>query len=979
MKARLLEKLLGFSGLRPQMEVDPLFDELRKEWNWTSEEMQSKSKRVLRAILHHYSYLEISTLDRFAHRIVRTFSQDLKLPSNFEIVLDTEFILRETVQRLWAKLDQDPVLSTLLIDFSWEKIDQNKSWDVSRDLIKLGERLFKEEHRQQLDRLPNWSTAQWKEVEKEIDQARAQLGLELKRLGQECATHLDNPTLENAFGRYHKALLKNLGEGTPSLAKIQSKSFEALLQGNGGGKETLPTSVADHLQASLRHIEAGFWQDQLLENWKKSLPPLALLNAFKQEYKELCSEQNLIPLAEFNSLLSSQIKDQPAPYLFERLGTFYQHFLIDEFQDTSQLQWTNLLPLIAHPLEGTDEQGQKGSLLLVGDAKQAIYRWRGGHPEQFIDLIFGKSHPFQVEAEQLQLESNWRSAEEIVEFNNQFFTFLAESLDLTDHQSLFRDKSRQIAKRNFKGEVSLDLAPLFQGKAERMEWTLTSLNQRLRELVAEGVALEEICILTRTNTIARDVAQFLLEKGWPLVSQDALRIDDHPNVRLLYTLLHYLDNPENEEAVYTVLLALSSSAEDKHHFINHWRRNFKSFLQEQYHLDTTSLMQLELYDKCIALVTAFDLARDGQAYIAAFLEEVLTFESTHGNLLHAFLLYWEEAGPKKTLPTPEGVDALQLMTIHKSKGLEFKVVLFPFANHSSGRLHEQQIWVPTSFGSEELEKLPMYCNSEMRNYPPLVRAATEREWAQQQLDQINVLYVAFTRAAERLHLWSETTDKEPKGPQISLTYWLPQFLKQKGLWQDGPQRILWGNKVPTIQDQSRPVDRNSTSWVFQTPKISYTRFLKRPRPYMETPEAQRAIAWGNLMHQTLGKIQTVHDLEKALEHVLKDFRREIFDLDALERTLRKLLKDPRIKEFYKEGIEGYNEKEIISSQGELFRPDRLVLEGLNAHLLEFKTGQPKTEHHQQLLRYSELLSQMGFQPKTLALVYLQDSPEVVFL
>ena len=979
MKARLLEKLLGFSGLHPQMKKDPLFDELRKEWGWSIEEMQSKSKRVLRAILHHYSYLEISTLDRFAHRVVRTFSQDLKLPSSFEIVLDTEFILRETVHRLWAKLDQDPELSALLIDFSWGKIDQSNSWDVSHDLIKLGERLFQEGHRQQLDNLPDWSSAQWKEIEKEIDLARTELARELKKLGQECAAYLELADLESAFSHHSKNLVRKFASAMPVKDNFKSATFKALLEGNGGGKEPLPPSVAEHLQTCLNQIEQGFWQDHLLGNWKKSIPPLALLNAFKQEYKTLCAEEDLIPLAEFNGLLSAQIKDQPAPYLFERLGTFYQHFLIDEFQDTSQLQWNNLLPLIAHPLEGVDEQGQAGSLLLVGDAKQAIYRWRGGHPQQFIDLIFGHTQPFQVEAEQLLLESNWRSAKEIVNFNNQFFSFLSQSLDLPDHQRLFRDKSQQTPQRDFPGEVSLDLAPSFRRKEERNEWTLNGLDRRLKELVEQGVPLKEICILTRTNTLAREVARFLLEKGWSLVSQDALRIDDHPHVRLLYSLLRYVDNPKDEEAAYEVLLALSQGEKDTHAFIENWRNRLDQLLLEQYQLNRSRLNALELYDKCTALVSALDLARDGHAYIAAFLEEVLRFESSHGNLLNSFLGFWEESGPKKTLPSPEGADALQLMTIHKSKGLEFKVVLFPFANYSSGRLHEQQIWAPASIESEGLDYLPLYCGNEMRNYPPLVRQATEREWAQQQLDQINTLYVAFTRASERLHLWSEIKDKPPQGPDISLAYWLPRFLKKQGLWEEGQQRYLWRPSDP-FPDEEVQTEQNCTfPWSFQSPKLSYRRFLKKPPPYLETPEGRKAIAWGNLMHHTLGLIHTAAELESAMGEVSERCQKEGFDLELLHGTLSSVLRDSRIQKFYTEGIEAYNEKELISVKGELFRPDRLVLNGQEAHLLEFKTGQPMPEHQQQLHTYAEILTEMNYQPKTLALVYLQDPPEVVFL
>ena len=472
---------------------------------------------------------------------------------------------------------------------------------------------------------------------------------------------------------------------------------------------------------------------------------------------------------------------------------------------------------------------------------------------------------------------------------------------------------------------------------------------------------------------------FYWKRAGPLVSQDALRIDDHPNVRLLYTLLQFVNNPKDEEAAYQILLALSVDEEDTHQFIDHWRSRMDELFIKRYQLDWKTLSALELYDKCIALVSAFDLAREGQAYVAAFLEEVLAFESSRGNLLNAFIAFWEENGSKKTLPSPEGIDALQLMTIHKSKGLEFKVVLFPFADYYSGRLHEQQMWAPTSIGSDDLDCLPISCSNDMKNYPLLVRAATEREWAQQQLDQINVLYVAFTRASERLHLWSEVKDKLPGGPLISLAYWLPQFLKQKGIWQQEQQRFVWGSNSPLPSEPSETKKSLPIPWLFQTPKDSYSRFLRKPRLSLETPEARNAIGWGNLMHDTLSMIQTPAELENVLEKVSDRCHREGFDLEVLKGTLTKLLNDPRIKEFYQEGIQAFNEREMINVKGELFRPDRLVIKGQEAHLLEFKTGLPASEHQQQLHTYAEILTQMKYQPKTLALVYLQDPPEVVFL
>jgi ATP-dependent exoDNAse (exonuclease V) beta subunit len=786
--------------------------------------------------------------------------------------------------------------------------------------------------------------------------------------------------LDSDFHGTRLNLLKGLQTKLVDLRKLDKVHYQGLLAGEGGKKTPLDADFSEQLSAEMMRLVQDARQFGLLNNWLRTLPSLALLNAFKAEYQSYIEEEQILPLAEFNRLLSEQIKDQPAPFLFERLGTFYRHFLLDEFQDTSVMQWANLSPLIAHPLEGQDEQGEEGTLLLVGDAKQAIYRWRGGNPEQFIDLIFDRTNPFQLAPEQKVLDTNWRSAPAIVEFNNRFFAFLSQFLDLPLHQMLFAEKSQQRPERADHGEVCLSISPDFgRDKEEETQWTLEQLEQQLKQLDADGVPLSDICILTRTNAQARIVAQFLLEREWPLVSADALLIDDHPNVQLLFSILRFLHEPDDQESGYALLLHFAQKEEDLHSFISHHLSNPIAFLEERFGLPAKELHFLGLYEKARLITILLQLYKEGQAYLAAFLEELLQFERKNGNQLGRFIAYWEDIAPKKTLPAPEGIEAIQLMTIHKSKGLEFPVVLFPFADRQSARMHEQQIWVPAAeLGKDELFSLPLFCSTDMLAYPESVLPYTSAEWGLQQLDQINVLYVAMTRAQNILHLWSGQSKSPGSGAQLSLGYWLPKFLEKEGVWEEGTSFYRWGKKPLKSADQSTSLSA-SLHWPFQDSKTAVDRFLKTPAFNLPSKESEKARIWGDLLHRVLAHVNAPDELANALLEVAPDLSKQGISITAIAELLKQVLEHPDLQAYFGPGADGYNEREVLTPQGELLRPDRMVFFDQTVHLLEYKTGKPQEAHREQLRSYAHLLSQMNYQTETLALVYLQDPIEVVFL
>ncbi len=267
--------------------------------------------------------------------------------------------------------------------------------------------------------------------------------------------------------------------------------------------------------------------------------PLTVLNAIQQEIKTIESERDQIPISSFNTIISDEIRNQPAPYIYERLGEKYRHYFIDEFQDTSQMQWENLVPLISNALESEDEQGNMGTLLLVGDVKQAIYRWRGGRAEQFLNLINKETNPFVVEPHISSLETNYRSREELIKFNNTFFTVTSPFLGSPQYNLLFTDGNKQDFNDKVGGYVDLNFI-----KMPKENKDLEYCNEVLRSIKdarADKYNYADICILTRKRKHGIILADFLIEQNIPIISSETLLLKNNPKVNFLINLLKHIN------------------------------------------------------------------------------------------------------------------------------------------------------------------------------------------------------------------------------------------------------------------------------------------------------------------------------------------------------------------------------------------------------------------------------------------------------
>src|SRR5690606_3578877 len=540
--------------------LGPLFKELCQELSLDGDSLRERSRTVLKRILHNYSFSEISTIDKFNHKIVRTFARDLQLAQNFEVELDRDLLLGEAVGRLLDRAGNETELTQVLIDFSLEKLDQDKSWDISHDLMEVGALLFQENHGDPLEAMRSKTLKDFKEVQKKLSRSMEALRTKIGDAAREALQEIDRQgfvqkdfpygTLPNHF----KKLVD--GETTPS--KLYLNNLQQNLE-NGkilGVKDPRdPTALAGHILPKYLAIKAWIHRLAFLKNAYGNLLPMTVLNEIAREIKNIERERDLIPISALNTILSKEIKGQPVPFIYERMGEKYRHFFIDEFQDTSKMQWENLQPLIGNALASENERQQRGSLFLVGDVKQAIYRWRGGRAEGLLDLIRGQANPFVVAPQIHALETNWRSLDGIVEFNNDFFSTIAPGLETPAYGDLYLGDARQRTGERAGGLVRFTF---LEGEGQEREAAYCAeVGRTIETILGEGYGHADICILVRDNKKGRLIADHLAANGVPIVSSEALLLQSDEKVRFLISLLQGVANPRDPMAVYQILLHLS--------------------------------------------------------------------------------------------------------------------------------------------------------------------------------------------------------------------------------------------------------------------------------------------------------------------------------------------------------------------------------------------------------------------------------------
>ncbi len=957
MKVRVLKVLRELS--EPDSR-SPMFEELLEATQLDASELKRRSGLMHRKILHRYGLFRISTLDSFAQRIIRQFSRDLGLSYGFEIEMDEDLLIEDAVDLLFERVGSDQKMTESLVDFSESRFDREVGWNPRGELVESALHLLNEEF---LDRNPlflGWDFVRFKNLRSHLmrlivdrnrsiaEKARRALeaiaaqGLVREDFSRGSAWKYFFDASEGRANRASDSLLKQYDSGalyTRACPKATIAKHEAVFE--------LLSGLFGEIETELEDPDDFYLLAQIIARQSHAF---ALLNAVAELSKLEADRRNLVPIGRFNQMIDRELTEQPSAYLFERIGERSHALLIDEFQDTSVLQWKNLKPLI----ENTLSEG--GSGLIVGDGKQAIYRFRNGRVEQFLELREKARSGSDPQWTYRSLTTNWRSLPAVVDFNNRFFASMSALLSDESHAGLYAE-SAQIAAAKEGGYVEIHFPGSSKADIWRQELTML-VCERVSELISEGYRPCDIAILVRKNSDARRMAQALRAMDEPIASasDDASALSESLDCRLALALAELYVHPERSEARKTILEFLGSrdlmpSTSDRLEFEkayakakNGWTA-LCSWFPELGELDR-GLPADDFLEHCSRV---FALGSSGGAFFSTLIDRSRHLPGNRRDL-DALIDWWQDRSDRIRVPLPEREDAVVISTIHKSKGLEYPVVIFAFADEKIDTSN-RNVWVNLS--DPRFMGLPGFwipARSTLANEASTegVRKPIEEKMAQERLDQMNLMYVAMTRAVERLYVYSRGGSKQSNQTRSFFRHFIETEGADSPLYKSGEPSA----PLSVHQTKEPPVQLPSFS-------VAWRKKLRLGRIHIENAEQET----GKSVHEILAGLHRLSDWEELRP---SDYPEPLSQ--HLEKAKQAVLEgDYR---FFFECETAWNEREWLDSEG-IIRPDRLVLDPEGVfHILDYKTGREKPEHLEQIQIYRQRIEQSGQVVGRAALLYL---------
>ncbi|MDC3103987.1 UvrD-helicase domain-containing protein [Flavobacteriales bacterium] len=988
MKERVLSFISDLSKGVGQGKDHSFFSHIQEDTSLSDVDIKNRSQQILTAILHNYTDLSISTIDKFVFRIVRTFAHDLQMAQTFEVEMDKDLLIQPTVSFLISRIGTNKEVSDALVAFALSKADEGKSYNLENALEQFAKHLFIEKSEKFISSLNDVSISDCLEVKNdlfsEIDAFEQLLLNKRKEFLAFCKTFnlgskdFTSGTFYNYFNNFRKrssdkffpsdTLQKNVANNKWSANSVDEDKKEIIIN-----HADFLSALFDDVQ---KHLRVGFKDyifNKLLLN---NIFSIAVLNELSKELEQFKEENNVKHISEFNNAIAEIIRKEPTPFIYERLGERYHNFLIDEFQDTSVMQWHNLLPLVHNSLS-EDYQN-----LIVGDAKQSIYRWRGGEVEQFVQL---PEHIFQSEllpnpdelknsllnnAEEKVLSDNWRSDKEIVQFNNAFFDNL-KTIISPDLQAIY-ESSKQNPKGKDGGYLHIDLTPDTKSfKSDVMD----KIIQQIKLLRSMNYDFKDVAILCRTGKDACQAAESLNKAGINVLSDEALLLSASKDVNFILAVLAYLHNTQDkvsqtyivsylyynyENVDYNLHQVLESVGKGDSHVFNAFITSLGIDFKPQ------ALWELAIYDLVERLIYIFKLSST-DIYLHYFLDTIHKFSIKNSNDIVAFLEWWDKNHDKEAIVVPDDMDAVKVMTVHKSKGLEFPIVFIPF-NWKVGKASDE-IWVDAK-GKIKKMKVALLNNSkqlERSEYADIHKEEKNKSI----MDDLNVLYVAMTRPMHQLYIY--TAEYKKLDDFNTLSKLIGYYFQSTTL--EFPISI--GRLEPKSDDKD--IDNLALNLNYSSlSDWRKTIRLKNNSNQLWDINIDRQ-QWGSLLHKCLAQIHYPKDKESVLDKLERNGLISVEMKSKLRKRVEELLNDEQLMPFFLEDWEVKTEQIILQESGESYVPDRLLFKNNKVKIIDYKTGSTSQmeKHKKQVDGYYKVLKKMGFEEIFKYIIYTEENDKIV--
>ena len=998
MKMRILSQLYGiWKGLPDSQNYT---DRILALTGLPGQTVKERAGMALNLLLHNYNYFRVETIDSFFQSVLRNLARELDLTANLRISLNDSQVEEQAVDQLIDSLTHTDRMLQWLLSYIMEKISDDHSWNIIGQVKQFGKTIFRDYYKAHSEALN--STLDKKgfieEYTKQLKELRSAAQERMKALGDEFFDILEGANLKAEDLAYGKTGVASF------FMKLQKGQFDAGIETarvcdcreNAEKWYTKKSEHAEHIyavaEASLKPLLARAMDErprqykiyQSADLTLRHLSQLRLLGSIEQKVRSLNDEANRFLLSDTQQLLHDLISDSDSPFIFEKIGTQLEHVMIDEFQDTSTVQWQNFKVLLQECMSHQHSQN-----LIVGDVKQSIYRWRSGD-WRLLNAI-DQQFPYAGDTVDIQpLKVNWRSSRNVIEFNNAFFQtaakqeYEAQREEYPDGaeqlKSAYADVRQEIPEgRDHSGYVNVRLLPA-DGYQEK---SFAAIADTIRQLQQQGTALHDIAILVRTNKYIPLIAAYFDEQlpDIRIISDEAFRLDASVSICLLIQALHLLTHPDDLLAKATIVKlyqrsVLGNAVAEQELLIKD--RNLDSLLPEAYIGHLQELLQMPLYELVERLYAIFQLERlnEQSAYLCAFYDQLNQFVQDHTSDIDAFIREWEETICSKTIQS-DATDGVRILSIHKSKGLEFPHVIIPFCDW---RLEMPDVlWCkPTETPFDALPLAPIdYGATKMKG--TIYEHYYLDEHLQNIVDNLNLLYVAFTRAEHSLYVIGQRGAKSNRSALIEAVL-SEMKLESSSISGEEDKNSELEFQYGTQTHHTSDIKHHTSDNVFLQPVTpvqiqletfeSKTEFRQsnKSREFVEGEDEQQELSYikmGSVLHEIFSTIHTTDDIEGALRQLQHDGVLYDDEVTAAKLTamLQKRLKEEKVKDWFSNRWQLFNECSILrlNEQGvvEERRPDRVMTDGQETHVVDFKFGRPKPEYQEQVREYMQLLQQMG--------------------
>jgi len=996
MKERILQALKSLSGGEDKALEDTLINEapgLRH--------IDKLSAEVLTKLLHNYSDFAIMTIDSFIHRVIKAFALEIGLPLNFTIDLNYEKIQTYVIEKLLSGVGKDGYITEIILEFVFSRVREEKSWNIEPDIRRFEKELFNEKNFEWVNTVRKFDPGKFKSFMHQLKALRESFISRLNALGRQGLDLIDSANLkvdnfaykqDGAAGYLQKCADLRLGDikKLEMRARFRNEEWVAKSCENHikiAVQRLLENGLSHIHREILTHFDTRYGEALTTAFIMDNIYLSAVINQMVLLVDEYKKNNNVIPISDFNLKVNEIVRESPVPFIYSILGEKYNHYLLDEFQDTSRLQWENLFPLIDNAL-GSDFLN-----MAVGDGKQSIYRWRGGDVEIMETEI--KERIFQEQLSIRPLGKNFRSRENIVAFNNRFFQEVRESLK--EENQLLGGIYSTITQENVYrggGFVSLrffdETAVAEEDEDDNpvLEWVHKIITQCRKKNYEYG----DIAVLIRENKQGEKVAEYLLNKNIHVVSSESLVLSKIPLILFFINVLSYLRNPSDRIAEAAIIYFLAMNNVENPNNPTSIGKSFMEGAQWNLTQEITelfryrhSLIRMPVYEVVEALIRLFkleeNLTYESTGYLQAFLDIVAGYTSENSVDISSFLDWWEYNSQEFALTVPETKKAVQIMTIHKAKGLEFPVVIIPFSEWE--HKEDKQMWLKPDplLPTDPLLDMPMPVNKSQRLEDTYFKKEYLEEKEKVQIDNINLLYVAFTRAVDELHIVCRRKEKSKN--YLVLKDRAAPFMTPDEIVKD---RCTYGTPfmMPAVYiapaEKSRLIGVDYSEADRLISNAWYTRITIRRKSgefWRFDPDyrAQRR-TWGILLHQILSHIKTLEDVEAAIERACIDGEIEMGERSLLAKRIRDIFEVEEVKNWFDPGYLGNENFDVLTerpilSHDSTLRPDRILVSGSRAVIIDFKTGSTSHFHLKQMHNYKSVIESMGYSQVEAYLFYIE--------